>query len=240
MKVRHPWLLKLLGFGLCWVVRLWLSTVGHRRRFLGPDCVPSRVKGPQRYLYAFWHEYLLVPFHHYLGPSARVLISQHADGELIAEACRAARSPAIRGSTTRGGIEALRRLLRASRKYHLGVIPDGPRGPRRQIKPGLIFLAARTGLPVVVVGVGYRRPWRLRSWDRFALPRPGSSSTVVTGVPIHVPADLDDQQFEHYRRLVEDRLNEVSDLAERWAETGRWPAAAEEAAGVYDECKRSA
>ena len=64
-------------------------------------------------------------------------------------------------------------MLRLSRQAHLVITPDGPRGPRRQVQAGMVYLAARTGVPIVPVGIGYDRPWRTKSWDRFAVPRPG-------------------------------------------------------------------
>ena len=57
---------------------------------------------------------------------------------------------------------------------HLTITPDGPRGPRRHMAPGPIYLASKLGLPLVLMGYAYDRPWRLHSWDRFAIPRPGS------------------------------------------------------------------
>src|SRR5436190_464721 len=86
----------------------------------------------------------------------------------------------------RGWIGTVRQMLRVGRKSHLAITPDGPRGPRRQVQPGLLYLAARTGLPIVPVGIGYDRPWRMRSWDRFAVPRPWTRATCVTTEPIHV------------------------------------------------------
>jgi lysophospholipid acyltransferase (LPLAT)-like uncharacterized protein len=177
---------------------------------------------PERYIYAVWHENMLVPVYHYAGPDIYVLVSGHADGRIFAAVCHNLRVRTISGSTTRGGVEALRQLLRAGRGNHLALTPDGPRGPRRQVQPGLVYLAARTGLAIVPIGIGYDRPWRLRSWDRFAVPKPWSRATCVTTPPICVPADITRDQLAHYRRLVEDALNAANDAAERWAETGKW------------------
>jgi hypothetical protein len=127
-----------------------------------------------------------------------------------------------RGSTTRGGVEAIRRLLTEGKHQHLAMTPDGPRGPRRRVQQGMIYLAARTGLPIVPVGFGFHRPWRLRSWDRFALPRPWSRGTCVTSAPIFVPAEVGKDQLETYRSQVESAMEVVSEAAEQWAETGRW------------------
>ncbi len=114
-------------------------------------------------------------------------------------------------------------MLRAGRNAHLAITPDGPRGPRRRVQPGVIYLAARTGLPIIPVGFGFRRPWRLKSWDCFALPRPWTAATCVTGEAIVVPPGADKDRLEYYRQMVEQSMLEVTVLAERWAESGEWP-----------------
>ena len=86
-------------------------------------------------------------------------------------------------------------------------------------------MAARTGMPIVPIGFAADRPWRLNSWDRFAVPRPWSRATCVTAAPVVVPPDTPKGRWEHYRRRVEDSLQKVSDLAEGWAEAGHWPGA---------------
>jgi len=224
MKLRSPWLVRLLGLLGGLVLRMWMSTL--RPRLSLPDSrrhpADARV---ERFLYAFWHDSLLFP----TAYSARihVLISQHGDGELIAQICRHLRIGTVRGSTTRGGARALLKLLRLSQRSHLGVTPDGPRGPRRQVQLGSIFVASYTGLPIVPVGVGYERAWRFRSWDRFALPWPWSGATCVVAPPIQVPAKLGRAGLEHYRRLVEERLLRATAAAEQWAAGGKRPRPAE-------------
>jgi lysophospholipid acyltransferase (LPLAT)-like uncharacterized protein len=218
MKIRHPWLISALGLlGAC-LLRLWVGSLRYRYRPVGPGVMPTEPGLKQRYFYAFWHEYMLLPACHYGRPDTYVLISQHADGQLIAELIRHLRFGLIRGSTTRGGVEAIRQIRRTIRVAHVCITPDGPRGPRREIQPGLIHLAARTGLPIVAVGFGFRRPWRLNSWDRFAIPKPWSVGTCVQSRPIVVPADADKNQLEQYRELVENSLLWATEEAERWAE----------------------
>jgi hypothetical protein len=205
MKIRRRWLLKAAGFTAACAVRLWVGTLRYRYRPLGPNVDPHHPECRDRYIYAFWHENMLLPAYHYGRSDVYVLISQHADGQLIAEVCRHLGFRTVRGSTTRGGVEAVRQMLRAGRK----------------VQPGLVYLAARTGLPIVPAGFAYDRPWRARSWDRFAMPRPWSLGTCVTGDPIAVPPDVDREGLEHYRRLVEDALLRVTAAAERLAERSR-------------------
>jgi len=221
MKIRRPWMIKAVGFTAAWSVRLWLGTLSFRYRPLGPNLDPRRPDIRDRYIYAFWHENMLLPAYHYGRGDIHVLISQHADGQLIAEVCRHLRFRTVRGSSTRGGIEAVKRMLRLADHGHLAITPDGPRGPRREVQLGLVYLAARTGLPIVPTGFAYDRPWRARSWDRFAMPRPWSRATCVTGEPIAVPAEAGREDLEHYRALVEQAMQRVSAAAEDWAESRR-------------------
>jgi lysophospholipid acyltransferase (LPLAT)-like uncharacterized protein len=108
-------------------------------------------------------------------------------------------------------------MIQLAQKNHLAVTPDGPRGPRRQVQPGLVYLAARTGLPIVPMGIAWRRAWRMRSWDRFALPVPWSLASLVTTEPIRVPETVDKDELERYRKQVEQALEHATAIAERIA-----------------------
>jgi lysophospholipid acyltransferase (LPLAT)-like uncharacterized protein len=100
----------------------------------------------------------------------------------------------------------------------LGITPDGPRGPRRELKPGAVMIASQTGLAIVPVGIGFVRAWRFGSWDRFALPVPFSVLVGVVGEPIFVPGDLDRNGLEQWVKVVEGELLRMTALAEDWAE----------------------
>jgi lysophospholipid acyltransferase (LPLAT)-like uncharacterized protein len=126
----------------------------------------------------------------------------------------------VRGSSYRGGAAALMELSRVGADMHVAITPDGPRGPRRELAQGAVFLASRLGLPIVPMGLGYDRPWRLKSWDRFAVPRPWSRARGVVGPEIYVPQDLDRGALELHRQGVERLLNELTIEAECWAESG--------------------
>jgi lysophospholipid acyltransferase (LPLAT)-like uncharacterized protein len=188
--------------------------VRYRYEPLGDNYDPARPDLPGRFIYVFWHEYLTLPAVHYGRPDVQVLISTHADGQLITEIIQRFGFRVIRGSSTRGGVEAVRQLVKTGQHTHLALTPDGPRGPRRVVQPGVVYLAARTGLPIVPLGLAYERPWRANSWDRFALPRPFSRSRAVTGPAIRVPADLERDGWEAYRAQVEAALHHATQVAE--------------------------
>src|SRR5262249_26589465 len=121
---------------------------------------------------------------------------------------------------------AVRQMMRFGREAHLAITPDGPRGPRRKVQQGLVYLAARTGLAIVPIGIAYSKSWRMGSWDRFALPKPWSLAVCITGEPIEVSGDPDRALFDEYVERVENAMQHLTGLAERWINSGRWDAKA--------------
>ena len=214
MRLYRPWMTPAITLLAAPLLRAWLATV--RIRVANWDaCQHPSDPGQRRFLYAFWHESLLAPTK--IRTRVKVLISRSADGELIGQICRRLGIGVIRGSTSRGGAEGLLEMVRECQDSHLAITPDGPRGPRRRLQPGAIFVASHTGLPIVPVGVGFTRAWRAGSWDRFAIPCPGSIMAGVIGRRIVVPSSLDDVGMADYRRQVEDALLEATQAAENWA-----------------------
>ncbi len=217
MKLRHPWLIRLVGFVVAWIIKIWIGSLRVRVDCRASGKVPHDPRR-QRSIYGFWHENLLAAT--VFKGAVDVLISHHADGELVFQIIRHLNLGAVRGSSTRGGSAALLNILRTGKRRHILVTPDGPRGPRRRIQPGLVFLASRTGLPIVVAAAGYDKAWRARSWDRLAVPLPFSLATWVVSEPMYVPPGVRGAELEAYRLRVEQRLELLTEDAERWA-TGR-------------------
>jgi lysophospholipid acyltransferase (LPLAT)-like uncharacterized protein len=213
MKLRHPLLIRTLGFAGSWLIKGWLGTLHFRLDSAASGGVPFNPRR-QRFIYAFWHEYYLLPIQY--RDNIQMLISKHSDGELITQMVRHLGVATVRGSSRRGGAAAMLDLIRNRCRRHIAITPDGPRGPRRRVQPGVVFLASKTGLPIVPIGVGLEHAWRAKSWDRFAVPYPYSLAALVTDTPIRVPERLDNAGLETYRRLVEERLHHVNEDAERW------------------------
>ncbi len=233
MKLRHPLLISMAARVIAWSIRRWMGLCKYQYVPLGPPLELTQPGFTGRYIYAFWHENLLIPAYHYSRPNVYVLISKHADGELVAQVSHWLTMKTVRGSTTRGGIEALRGVMRIEDGGHLAITPDGPRGPRRQVQLGSVFLASRTGMPIVAWGVGFDRPWRIKSWDRFCLPRPFRKAISVTSQPIVVPRDADRDILEQYRQIVQHEMDRCAEHAERVA-VSRDPELAEGSASRRD------
>ena len=141
-------------------------------------------------IYACWHSRILLLPWLYAGRRFRVLTSRSRDGELTARILRRFGFESIRGSSSRGGMAAVRALMRSLRDgWGVVVVPDGPRGPREVVKPGVVALAAATGVPIAPVAVGASREWRLGSWDAMRIPCPGARVVVAFGELLRVPAE---------------------------------------------------
>jgi len=221
MKIRNPWLFKLGGLLTTAAVRHWMGTLDARVVYYDPATDPASVACRGQKIYVFWHEYILLPFYLRGHCHLTMLLSRHADAEILSHAAGHMGFDFVRGSTNRGGASALRTMLRKSQRMHLTITPDGPRGPRRHLAPGAIYLASRLGLPLVVLGFGYDRPWRFgRAWDQFAVPRPCSRVRAVVSGDVHVPPNLDREGIEHFRQAIERLMNRLTFEAERWAESG--------------------
>lgn len=218
MKLRNPLLIRILAAIAAAGIWCWIQTLRFRQFGLDGRTHPTNAREKQ-VLYAFWHDGIfgtLCPPGTCRGLKA--LISQHADGEFIAQVCQWLGLGVVRGSTTRGGRQAVHVMLReAGGDANLAITPDGPRGPRREMQPGAVWIASSSGLPIVLIGVGYARAWRANSWDRFGLPVPGSRVTAVFSQPIHIPADLDRDGLEQWRSHLERELTRINDVAEAWA-----------------------
>lgn len=206
------------GLGLIALINRWMGTLNYRMARYAKDTDPANCHANGPAIFVFWHEYIPVPL--YLRPHCRmaVLLSMHQDAELLTQAAHFAGLETVRGSTHRGGATALMAMLNRGKAKSLAITPDGPRGPRRILAPGCIYLSSRIQIPIIPIGVGYDKPWRYRRvWDQFAIPRPFSRARVVCGPRIQVPADLAREKIEEFRLRIEVVLNQITESAEQWA-----------------------
>ena len=221
MKLTSPLLNQLGGLLGTAAVRWWMGTLDYKVVYEDRTVDPVFPECQGQKIYIFWHEHILFPFYLRGHCNMAMLLSRHGDAEMLSYAASHMGFEFVRGSTNRGGATAIREMLARSQNMHLTITPDGPRGPRRQLAPGCVFLASKLGLPLVLMGFGYDRPWRVRrAWDQFAIPRPGSRARAVVSGQVFIPPDLDREGLEHFRREVGCRLNSLTDEAESWAASG--------------------
>lgn len=164
---------------------------------------------------AFWHGRMLyfVPLYH--RHRLTVLVSRSRDGEFISRLLQCLGVHVTRGSSSRGGARGLLAMARQVRSgYHAALTPDGPRGPRYEVQPGLITLAQKTG--AAILPMTYSARWKkvLRSWDSFLVPFPFSRVVVIYGTPIYVPASASPAVCQAKRQEVEVSLRQITALAD--------------------------
>lgn len=148
----------------------------------------------QRFIYAFWHQRQVFFTVSHRGDHMAMLISKSVDGEMIAETIRRCCGvTSIRGSSTRGASDAVRGLIKALRSgLDIGITPDGPKGPKEEIKEGVIYLAQKLGVPILpITNAQSNRLILKKTWDQFQIPMPFARSVVVYGEPIHIGANDD-------------------------------------------------
>jgi len=168
----------------------------------------------RRVIYALWHGRMFILIYFYRKGGIDVLISQHSDGELVARVVQGLGYHPVRGSSTRGGLQGFFALAQGARGRSLAITPDGPRGPREVVQPGIILLAQRTGLPIVPLGASAQNGVVLPSWDNFLIPYPFSRAVVIEGSPLWVERRLREKGLEERRRELEGRLREINRLAD--------------------------
>lgn len=206
------------GFLLSLIIRFWMRTLDYRLYHYDRSVDPSlpEFRGPV--IFILWHEYVLVPFHLRNHTQLGILASRHRDAEWLSQMALMNGFRVFRGSSGRGGVGAMKAMFNQPDVSGLVLTPDGPRGPRREMAPGAIFLASKLQIPLVPVGFGFAKPWRnRRSWDKFPIPKPGSRSRIILGPRISIPDKLTREELESYRLSVQRSLNCLTEAAEAWA-----------------------
>ncbi|MCD6405464.1 MAG: lysophospholipid acyltransferase family protein [Planctomycetes bacterium] len=176
-----------------------------------PDAANDVRRSGRPVIYAFWHGSLVIPIYTHRGSGIGILISRSADGEYVARIAVKLGFHAIRGSSTRGGEEGfrlMRECLVSGRD--IAITPDGPTGPKHEVKKGLVYLARASGAVIVPAGLGIDRYKEFDSWDGFRLPLPGAYILARFGEPIEVPERVNKFEMEDIRLDVEKALNALT------------------------------
>ncbi len=193
-------LVKLLG-------RTWRIRASH-------DAEVKRLRDAgQPIVFSLWHGDLLPLLYHHQGEGVTVLISEHGDGEIIATIAQSLGYRTVRGSTSRGAARALLELAREVEAGHdLAITPDGPRGPAKSVAPGVAVVANRSAAPVIGAAVHASSAWRLKSWDRFLIPRPFARISIA-----YSDSSLIDGSDAREAALAADKVGEMMQEAEQRA-----------------------
>lgn len=197
-------LITVLTRAICATLRLRVENEARAR---------EAIQGHAGVILVTWHGRTLIPLDAFRHRGYWVLISLSRDGDVIAHSFRRNGFRVIRGSTGRRGAAATREALAALKGGgHLVLSPDGPRGPNQKAQAGAVYLAQRSGCPILPGGFSAAPRWLLNSWDRHMIPRPFGRAAMIYGQPLFVGPDDD---LEEAARRVESAINALQADAER-------------------------
>jgi len=206
-----------LGPGLYLLLSRLLFGSG-RSTHIGREQVVELLAG--RHLAAFWHYSVAYGLYASRNKRYAAMVSGSKDGEYVARILARQGVIPVRGSRTKGGLAALKKIQAAvDDGCSAAIVADGSQGPPLQVQAGVILLASRTGVPILPAAWGVDRYWVFRSWDRTVLPKPFARHVVCYGSPLLVPAGLKAGDLESYRLVLEQRLLDL--YRQAWGHFGR-------------------
>jgi len=216
MKIRSRTVNLLLSWTASVLLRLLFLTVRVVHHHVAPEGSPYvKPRGVQRYTFAMWHDQIVMAVFSNRTFNLAGLISQHRDGGYLADSVQIAGIHPVRGSTSRGGMEAVREILSLP-DLHLAMTPDGPRGPRRQMKDGVIFIASRSRRPLVPCGMAASNAWAIKgSWTDLTIPKPFSAIVMIAGTPVLLSEDLERDAMAACGAALTQEMSRLDGLAER-------------------------
>jgi lysophospholipid acyltransferase (LPLAT)-like uncharacterized protein len=191
---------------------IWLLRRTMRVTYIGSGIMPSFAAKGEGFIGVFWHSRLLMLPFIYPGSRIHILISSHRDGEIIANVMKRFGFGLVRGSSSKGGMAALREMIALLKQgSDLGITPDGPKGPPEVVKGGVAQLAKVSNKAVIPISYSASCAARFTSWDRFLFPLPFSRMVFVVGEPLYY---CEGEELEAFRLRVETALLEVTARAD--------------------------
>jgi lysophospholipid acyltransferase (LPLAT)-like uncharacterized protein len=220
----NPFKKKVVAWLGPWLAYWTIKVLGRTMRFeeVNPEIPRSFWEKGIPAIGAFWHGRLLMMPIVYKGKKLSFLVSSHRDGQVVGKALKRFGFQAILGSTTRKGFSGFKKMVKAY-GADIAIVPDGPRGPRHQVQIGAIELAKLTGRAVVPLTFSASKRKVFDTWDQFLLPYPFSKGVFMWGEPIRVAPNEDRVHLEEKRLLLERRLNELTERADRYFESPHPP-----------------
>ncbi|MCZ6701652.1 MAG: lysophospholipid acyltransferase family protein [Ignavibacteria bacterium] len=184
---------------------------------LNDDHIRRLEQHNKNYILVFWHGTMLLSWYLHGNPNFVALISKSKDGDLLAKILRHWNYKVIRGSSSTGGDVALNIMIdHTKNNYSLAITPDGPRGPVHKLKAGAVVAAKKSEVPLVLVGVGYKKKRTLKSWDHFQVPYFFSEAKVIYSEPVYVDENLTYDETSAMIQECEIKLNELQARAEEF------------------------
>lgn len=216
MKIRSRWLNLILSWTATVCLRLLFLLVRVEHHCVEPEGTPYvKPRGTQRFTFSMWHDHIVLAAFSLRTYSLAGLISQHRDGGYLADSVMMAGIRPVRGSTSRGGLEAVREILSLP-ELHLAMTPDGPRGPRRQMKEGIIYISSRSGRPAVPCALLADRFWSVGGgWTDMIIPKPFSRVVLIAGTPLVVPEETPREDLTAWAVLLQSEMSRLESIGQQ-------------------------
>jgi len=206
----YLWLLDHFGNNY---IRLLKHTV--RLEVIGEEHLKTALADTGKAIFAFWHGNLIIPMIRHIDQDIYVLVSTHNGGEIIARMLTNLGYRLVRGSSTMGGSNALKEMAQVLQEPNImGITPDGPKGPVRELKIGPVILSQKTGVPIIPMSASTNSPVFYKSWDKLLLVKPFVKCVLLYGKPISVENGLTGDGLEEKRREVEQAISDLDTQAE--------------------------
>ena len=209
MKIRNQFVVRGCAATTAYTIKMLFRTI-RTQLHLEAGINPYDPPADRRYIWSVWHDAVVMPIFGRPQVRTTALVSLHRDGTFVESLLKCVNMPVVRGSSGRRGASAMRGLLNIAQTQDIVVTPDGPRGPRHQIKNGIVYLASRSGNSIVPTGFSTSRCWRIQgSWTDQVIPKPFSKVVLLVGKPISVPQGISRGDLPHYMELVQSEMHRL-------------------------------
>lgn len=208
-------IIRVAGLAFYLIVKLLGATI--RFTVTGGENMSAITDAGRLPIYSFWHDRIIAGTYYFRDRGIIVLSSSSFDSEYTARCIQRLGFGIIKGSSTRGGIQALVGMIRMMKAgYEMAFTLDGPKGPRYEAKSGPVLLAKKTGNPLMPFVIECRKFWTIKSWDRLHVPKPFTRANLIIGKPIYVSHDAKDEELEAKRLELQFSLDELVAAGEAW------------------------
>jgi len=208
--IKHDVLRFIGNYTLFFGINILFKTL--RISFINKRVIDELERDGNNYVLAFWHGTMLLPWYLHRKKNFAALISKSKDGDLLGKILKRWNYNVIRGSSSVGGDVALSIMVDyAKNNNSIAITPDGPRGPAFKLKAGAIITSKKSGLPLVLLGIGFKNKKLLKSWDSFQVPFFFTKATAVFSDPIYVDNKL---SYDDTSKIIENCESQLRKLQE--------------------------
>ena len=180
------------------------------------EVIKNLEKVNKNYIVAFWHGSMLIGWYLQKNKKFAALVSKSKDGDILTSILKKWNFYVVRGSSSKGGHDALDEMIKLiQNNYNLAITPDGPTGPIYKMKPGAVIVSHRIQVPLILLGIGIKNKWQLKSWDQFEIPKPFSKVEVIYSDPIFINKDSTREDISIIINECEVKLNELQNQANK-------------------------